>query len=149
MAKTNACGAAWLEHLLNNVDFANVGDSTGLRGSSTAGSLYVSLHTADPGEAGNQESFEIGYTGYARVAVERNPTTKKWTVSTADPASATNAAEIAFGECTAAAENSTHFGLGTNYTGTGNLLYKGTAAMTISVDSIPRFQAGQLTITED
>ena len=33
--------------------------------------LYVSLHTADPGEAGNQSTSEATYTGYARVAVAR------------------------------------------------------------------------------
>jgi hypothetical protein len=38
--------------VFNNTNCADVGDATGLRGSSTAGSLYIALHTADPGEAG-------------------------------------------------------------------------------------------------
>jgi hypothetical protein len=42
----------WLTDLLElifcNTDAPNIGDATGLRGSSVAGSLYVSLHTADP-----------------------------------------------------------------------------------------------------
>jgi hypothetical protein len=33
--------------LFNNTNWANLGDATGLRGSSTAGSFYVSLHTAN------------------------------------------------------------------------------------------------------
>ena len=37
-----------LELIFQNLDCANIGDATGLRGSITAGSLYVSLHTANP-----------------------------------------------------------------------------------------------------
>ncbi len=29
--------------------------------------LYVSLHTGDPGEAGDQTTSEAAYTSYARV----------------------------------------------------------------------------------
>lgn len=67
------------EHILNNADIALVGDATGLRGSSTAGSLYVSLHTADPGASGDQTTNECAYTSYARVAVARSGSA--WTVS--------------------------------------------------------------------
>lgn len=35
-----------LQLLFNNVDMALVGDATGLRGASAAGSFYLSLHTA-------------------------------------------------------------------------------------------------------
>ncbi len=41
-------------------------------GSSPATNLYVSLHTADPGEGGAQNTSEIAYTSYARVAVARS-----------------------------------------------------------------------------
>ena len=40
MSKSNAWETALLQHLFTNSDVANVGDATGLRGSSTAGSLY-------------------------------------------------------------------------------------------------------------
>lgn len=33
--------------------------------------LYISLHTADPGEAGSQLTSEAAFTGYARVSVAR------------------------------------------------------------------------------
>lgn len=56
----------------NNSNIANVGDATGIRGSTTAGSLYAALHSADPGEAGDQTASEVGYTGYARVAIARS-----------------------------------------------------------------------------
>lgn len=54
-----------------NANIANIGDATGLRGSTTAGSFHVALHTANPGETGDQSTSEISYTGYARVAVAR------------------------------------------------------------------------------
>lgn len=62
-----------LQLLFNNVDMALVGDATGLRGASAAGSFYLSLHTADPGDAGSQSTSEAAYSGYARVAVVRPP----------------------------------------------------------------------------
>lgn len=68
-----------LNLVFNNANAANIGDSTGLRGSSTAGSLYVSLHTADPGAGGNQTTNEAAYTSYARVAVARS--SAGWTIA--------------------------------------------------------------------
>jgi hypothetical protein len=47
--------------IFNNTDWANIGDAGGLRGSATAGSLYLSLHTASPGETGNQTTNEVSY----------------------------------------------------------------------------------------
>lgn len=67
-----------LELILENTTLANVGDATGLVGSSGAGSLYVSLHTADP-VGGNQTTSECDYTSYARVAVSRAGAS--WTIS--------------------------------------------------------------------
>ena len=61
-AMTASAANAFLLLLLNNTDWANVGDAAGLQNSATAGSLYLSLHTADPTEAGNQSSNEISYT---------------------------------------------------------------------------------------
>ena|GEM_PF-5303182 len=48
--------------LLNNTTWANIGDPTGIVGSTSAGSLYLSLHTADPGDSGNQTTSEVSYT---------------------------------------------------------------------------------------
>lgn len=36
------------------MNIANLGDAMGVRGSASAGSLYVSLHTSDPGVGGSQ-----------------------------------------------------------------------------------------------
>lgn len=59
---TTAAANAFLLLLLNNTDWAAVGDAGGLQNSVSAGSLYLSLHTADPTEAGDQTSSEISYT---------------------------------------------------------------------------------------
>ena len=52
VTKTGDAVPAWLTDIFKlifqNVDCPNVGDPTGLRGSSTAGNLYVSLHTGNP-----------------------------------------------------------------------------------------------------
>lgn len=48
--------------IFNNTNAANIGDATGLRGSSTAGSLYLSLHSSSPAEAGNQSTNELSYS---------------------------------------------------------------------------------------
>lgn len=49
-----------------------VGDATGPLPSATAGSLYIALHTADPGAGGDQTTSEATYTSYARVGVVRS-----------------------------------------------------------------------------
>lgn len=129
MSLTNAAETAILQLLFENANWANIGDATGLRGSTTAGSWFVSLHTADPGETGDQTTNEISYTGYARVAVARS--TAGWTVT---GASVTPDANIDFGAMTGGAGGTaTHFGIGTASTGTGNLIFKGTISPTISV----------------
>lgn len=76
---SNAFLSELAEHILNNAAIALIGDATGLPESATDGSLYVSLHTADPGATGNQTTNECAYTSYARVAVAR--TGAAWTVS--------------------------------------------------------------------
>jgi hypothetical protein len=124
MSKTNATGASWLELLLNNVAFDDVGDASGLQPSGTAGNLYLSLHTSDPGETGSQTTNEIGYSSYGRVAVAR--TGAVWTVTVADPASAELASPPAsFPAGDGGSGTATHFGLGTASAGAGVLLYSG------------------------
>lgn len=145
MSKSNALENSLLEHLLNNANIANVGDATGLRGSSTAGSLYVSLHTSDPGEAGDQSTNEVGYTSYARVAIARSGA--GWTVT---GNSASPAATIDFPEGTGGSGTVTHFGVGTASSGAGVLLYSGTVTPNIVTGNgvTPRLTTAS-TITED
>ena len=48
--------------IFNNTTWANMGDATGVVGSTSAGSLYLSLHTSSPAESGNQTTNEIAYS---------------------------------------------------------------------------------------
>jgi len=120
MSKTNSWENGILELLFKNTNFANVGDATGLRGSSTAGSLYFSLHTADPGETGDQATNEIAYTDYARVAVARSGAGFTVTADSVSPA-----ANVSFPIGSGGSGTATHFGIGTASSGAGVLLYKG------------------------
>lgn len=145
MSKTNTWETGLLELLFENADFTGAGDAGGLRGSATAGSLYLSLHTADPGEAGDQTTNEIAYTSYARVAVARNGTA--WTVS---GNAATLAANTDFPAGTGGSGTATHFGIGTASSGAGKLLYKGALSPSIVCgDGVtPRINAGTV-VTEE
>lgn len=146
MSKGNTFENDLLLLIFNNTDAALIGDATGLRGSSTAGSLYVSLHTADPGEAGNQTTNECAYTSYARVAVARSGS--GWTVS---GNTVTNAALIQFPQCTGGSETATYFSITVASSSTSKILYKGalSASLAISSGIQPQFSAGELDGTED
>jgi len=133
-----------LKLILQNIAFANIGDAGGLQPSATAGSLYVSLHTADPGEAGSQTTNEVAYTSYARVAVARSA--GGFTV-TAEVG--TNTAAVTFPQCTGSTATATHFGIGTASSGTGVLLFSGALNASLAIANLiqPEFAAGQLSIT--
>jgi hypothetical protein len=146
MSKSNTFETDLLTLIFNNTDAALIGDATGLRGSSVAGSLYVSLHTGDPGEAGTQTTSECAYTSYARVAVAR--TAGGWTIS---GNAVTNAALVQFPQCTGSSETATYFAIGTASSGTGKVLYRGalSASLAISSGIQPQFAAGEIDGTED
>lgn len=143
MSKGDTYENDWLKLIFNGTAIADLADNDA---TSPLTNLYVALHTADPGEAGNQTTSEAAYTGYARVAVAR--TTGGWTV-TAN--SVSPVANIDFGECTAVPGGAiTHFSVGTASTGTGKLLYSGTISpnITMAVGVIPRLTTATA-ITED
>jgi hypothetical protein len=131
--------------ILNNSNIANIGDATGLRGSTTAGSFYLSLHTSSPGEGGDQTTNETGYGSYARVAVARSAA--GWTI-TGNSASPT--ANVDFPEATSGTATITHVGLGTSSSGAGKLVLYGSLSPSISVTTgvIPRVKTTS-TITLD
>lgn len=95
-------------------------------GSSPATNLYVSLHTADPGETGTQATNEIAYTSYARVAVARSGAGFTVTNNSVSPA-----ATVSFPAGTGGSGTATHFGIGTASSGAGYLMYKGTVTPNI------------------
>jgi hypothetical protein len=145
MSKTNTWENGLLLLLFNNTAFTGVGDAGGLLPSAVAGSLFASLHTGDPGEAGDQTTSEIAYTSYARVAVARSGA--GWTVS---GNSVVPAANIDFPAGTGGSGTATHAGIGTATSGAGKLLYKGAITPNIVCGSgvTPRLGTGS-TITED
>jgi hypothetical protein len=145
MSKSNAHETADLLLKFNNTNIALVGDATGLRGSTTAGSLYFSLHTADPGEAGAQNTTEIAYTSYARVAVARSA--GGFTVTGNAVATVAN---VTFPAGSGGSGTAAFWGLGTDASGAGLLLYKGAISPSIVCGSgvTPQLTAGTV-VTED
>jgi hypothetical protein len=145
MSKTNTWENDLLLLMFNNTGSSLHGDATGLRGSTTAGSYYLSLHTADPGEAGDQTTSEIAYTSYARTAVARSGA--GFTVSTNTVALA---AACVFPAGTGGSGTATHFGVGCSSSGAGKLLYKGAISPTIVCGNgvTPQINAGTI-VTED
>lgn len=145
MSKSNAHENSYLLLLFNNTDFALIGDAGGLQNSATAGSLYFSLHTGDPGEAGDQTTSEVTYTSYARVAVARSGA--GFTVSTNTVSLVSN---VTFPAGTGGSGTATHWGLGASSSGAGVLLYKGSISPSIVCGNgvTPQLTAGTV-VTED
>jgi len=146
MSATNAFETALLTLYFNNTDHANIGDAAGLQNSATAGSFYVSLHTADPGETGTQATSETAYGSYARQAVARSGA--GWTVS---GNTASNTAAINWPACSSGTSTITHFGIGTDVSGTGNLLFSGaiSSSLAVSTGITPTAAIGAITTTAD
>ena len=141
MSKGDTLENDWLKLIFNATAIADLAENDT---SSPATTLTVALHTADPGEGGNQTTNETAYTGYARVAVAR--TTGGWTVT---GASVSPVANIDFGECTASPGAAiTHFSVGTGVA--NKLLYSGTVTpnITMAIGVIPRLKTTS-TVTED
>jgi hypothetical protein len=115
-------------------------------GSTPLTSLYLSLHTADPGEAGAQNATEADYTGYARQAVSRDAS--GWTVT---GNSVALAADVSFPQATSAGADITHFAVGTDETGAGKIIFRGQvtdvvggdpASLPVVIGTIPRLTTG-------
>jgi hypothetical protein len=146
MSKGNTFENDLLLLIFNNTDIADIGDAGGLQNSATAGSLYLALHTGDPGEAGTAATSECAYGSYARVAVARSGA--GWTVSGNQ---AVNAALAQFPECTSGSETISHVSITTASSGTSKILYSGALSSSRAVSSgiQPQFAASALTVTED
>lgn len=146
MSKSNTFENDLLQLIFNNVDIADVGDASGLQNSATAGSLYIALHTGDPGEAGTATTSECAYGSYARVAVAR--TIGGWTVS---GNVASNTALAQFPECSSSTETVTHVSITTAASGASKILYSGqlTSPRSVSAGIQPQFAIGALQISED
>lgn len=105
-------------------------DTTNLDAILALTNFYVAIHTADPGEAGDQTTSEVSYTGYQRVAVAR--TSSGWNIvnNTFSPVDAITFPEV----LGAAGALATFASIGTASSGTGKILYRGPIDPTISCD---------------
>lgn len=117
MSTSNYLGTQWHDLLLNAVSIPNVADNAG---TAPLTNLYAALHTASPQVGGSQSTNEAAYASYSRVAIPRNGT--GWTVS---DLVATLANDIVFPEATGGTETLTHFSIGTDSSGAGEILYFG------------------------
>jgi len=143
MSKSNSLENALMLLLFNATTFNGIAENDS---TSPNTDLYVSLHTADPGEGGSQTTSECAYGSYARVAVARSGA--GWTVTNN---TATNAALVQFPQCSSGSETATYVGVGLGSSGAGTLLYSGalSASLAISSGIQPQFGIGSLSIAED
>jgi len=122
---------------------ANIADNAA---SAPLTNLYLSLHTADPGVGGSQNTNEATYASYARVAVAR--TSGGFTVTSN---SCVLVSPATFPTPTGGAgEIEAYFAIGTASSGTGKILYRGpiTPSITIAVGTPPQLTTGT-TVTEN
>lgn len=131
MSASNAAENHLMLLLFNNATWPGIGDTIGIVGSTSAGSFFISAYTADPGEAGDQTTNEISYTGYTRPPVARSGA--GWAVSgnAVSPVST-----IGFTQSTGGTGGTiTHFGAGKLSAGAGEIIISGTVAPNIPVSS--------------
>jgi hypothetical protein len=142
MSLNSAFESALLSHIFQNAALADIGNAAGLPAASAAGSVFVSLHSADPGKAAASQAVnELTYTGYGRKPGARSA--GGWTVSGGN---LSNAAVITMGKNTGASQTSTHFGLGFATSGATTLYLVGTAALVIGTNVNPSFAIGELDV---
>lgn len=126
----------------NATAIANIADNAG---TAPLTDLFWSLHTADPGEAGDQTTNEIAYTSYGRVSVARTSGGHTVTGNSVSPV-----ANVSFPAGTGGSGTATHFAIGTATSGTGKLLYSGTITPNIVTgDGITPVLTTATTVTED
>lgn len=148
MSKSNQWISDLLKLYFQNIATAGIGDAGGLLPSAVAGSVFVALHTANPGAGGTQDASEATYTGYARQGVVRSA--GGWTVS-GSPAQVANAAAVNFPACTAGTDLLTHFSIGDAVSGATKVRYVGAFAVPVVVSTVntpPSFAIGALVVTE-
>ncbi len=131
-----------LSLIFENDNIDNVGDATGLQGSTTAGTFEISLHTGTLGDASTQTTSEAAYTSYARQTVARS--TAGWTVTSG---TASNDSAITFPQATGGSETETDFGIG-SAVATELYIYGAlTASLAVSNGITPEFAAGDLDVS--
>lgn len=125
MSFSNSSESALLALILHGTAWAGIAQNH----ATPITNLHLALHTADPGEAGDQTTSEAAYVNYARVAVPRS--TAGFTVPTNGVSSL--AADVNFPTGGSGSTGTgTHASLGTAATGTGQIIMKGPLATAIT-----------------
>lgn len=139
--------ALWLAHLFQNAALSSVGAGGGVPASASDGSLYLSLHTEDPGSStASGLANEVSYTGYARADMPRDAST--WDVT---DNVVTNLTAVLWPACTAGGVTARYVGIWDSAsTGAGVMLYSCALSQFLSIAGglTPRIAAGGLVITE-
>lgn len=107
--------------------------------------LWISLHTASPGEAGTATTSEATYGSYARVVLTR---ASDFTVS---GNSVSNANLEQFAACTSGSNTITHAAIVDSASGAGNVIVYAALSSSINVSTgvQPQFAANALSFTLD
>lgn len=129
MSKSQAFALLVLQHYFQNASIPLVGDATGLPAAGTVGTLYVALHTADPGKTGNQSTNECNYTGYVRKGLVRSAA--GWTCAGSPIPTASNAAAVNFDPCTGGSNVAGWFSVGIASAGASRFDYSGQFSTTL------------------
>ena len=123
MSISNTTETAIMALIFNATAWGNYADNAS---ASPQTNIHNSLHTADPGEAGDMTTSEAAYTSYARVNVAR--TAGGWTVT---GGSVSPVANIEFPAGTGGSGTATHFSIGKTGGGAAAILFSGTVTPSI------------------
>lgn len=137
--------STFLEALALDLIFKATTNAAFASAAGSATNLYISLHSASPGDGGTQETNEVTttqYGAYARVAVGRSGSGWARTGSTINPVAAIN-----FPTTTVVGTGVTaaYFAIGDAASGAGNLLYSGTITPSIVIPATTAGVIPQLT----
>jgi hypothetical protein len=150
MSISNLTETAIMNLVFRAVAWANYADNAA---GTPETNIVIALHTADPGDAGFQNTTETGYTLYTRVNVAR--TTGGWSllgsaVSPDQPGLVSPAANIDFPAGSGAPDTVTFFSTGKSGGGASAILWSGSVSPSIATGNgiTPRLTTAS-TITLD
>jgi hypothetical protein len=130
MSISDTSEAAILALIFNATTWANYANNAT---TTPEANIICALHTADPGDAGTQQTSEAAYTNYGRVNVAR--TTGGWTISGTTPTQAVPVAAINFPAGTGGSGTVSYFSTGKSGGGTSPILFSGTVTPNIVTGS--------------
>lgn len=115
-----------------------------------ATTLYISAHSGAVGLGGDQQTNEIAYTGYARVAFARNNVTGEFAVAASGQTQNQNLLQFPNPSGGTFPINITHLAIGENPTGAGTVIATGATAspLVVNLNVQPQLAIGAAVIQE-